>query len=128
MSHYDSSELHMHNLFDAITEALLTGQDEMVEYLIDQSEVSRAKAEELLDVIDGLRASLSSQEPSVQFVRQLKADLTGERAGLVTRIRFLPGRVQIAAGLALVAGFALILRRRFSSDDGESVDIPALLQ
>jgi hypothetical protein len=35
---------------------------------------------------------------------------------VITRIRYLPPRVQIAAGVALLAGFALLLRRRALSD------------
>jgi hypothetical protein len=46
-------------------------------------------------------------------VRRLHQDLIGgESSNVLVRVRKLPPRVQLAAGLALMAGFVFLSRRR----------------
>jgi hypothetical protein len=60
---------------------------------------------------------LAGVQPSRRFVRRLKQDLvTPEDYNVLTRVRRLPPRVQIAAGIALIAGFMLLSRRRLVHD------------
>jgi hypothetical protein len=68
-----------------------------------------------------LRQSLTPVQPSPRFVRQLRADLMGNRQrNMLVRVRRLPPRVQIAAGIALVAGFMILSRRRVQTTSAPS--------
>jgi hypothetical protein len=126
MSHHDSSETQMQELLNSVTDALLYGRGD-VDRIIDQGRVPRSRVEDLVELVYSLNMALVSQQPSDRFVKRLKQDLIGQRTGLVNRFRFLPARVQIATGLALVAGFVLLTRRRLTpAEDG--AEIPVLQQ
>ena len=56
-------------------------------------------------------------EPSQRFVQRLHQDLIStEGVNVLVRVRRLPPRVQLAAGIALVAGFIVLSRRRTGSE------------
>jgi type VI protein secretion system component VasF len=107
-----NSETHLQDLLSAVTDALLAG-DRNLDAIISRYQVSRPQVEALVTIIRRLHVTLVGAQPSQQFVRRLKYDLMGEPApNVITRIRRLPPRVQIAAGIALLAGFMLLQRRR----------------
>ncbi|RMG82233.1 MAG: hypothetical protein D6712_14990 [Chloroflexi bacterium] len=111
-----SRDEHLQNLLSAVTDALIAG-DEDVEAIVEQYEVPRQDVDNLVRLVRRLHVTLVGQEPSKRFVRRLKQDLMGTPGwGVVTRVRRLPARVQIAAAIALVAGFMLLTRRRLVED------------
>jgi hypothetical protein len=107
-----NSDTHLQDLVSAVTDALLAG-DRNIDAIISRYPVSRAQVNGLVNIIRGLHVTLVGAQPSQQFVTRLRQDLMGEPVpSVITRIRRLPPRVQIAAGIALLAGFMLIQRRR----------------
>ncbi len=112
-----ATEYHLDNLFAAVTDALLADPNADLDTIIAQYAVPRANVDSLLGVIRRLHLTLVGAQPSRRFVRRLKNDLMGDaQRGVMTRIRYLPARVQIAAGIALVAGFMLLTRRHLLDD------------
>ena len=66
-----------------------------------------------MELIDTLYHTLTPVDPSPQFVRRLRQDLMGtDTSNVLVKVRRLPPRVQIAAGLALMAGVFILSRRR----------------
>jgi hypothetical protein len=107
-----NSETHLQDLLSAVTDALLAG-DRNIDPIIARYQVSRTQVKALVTIIRRLHVTLVGAQPSQQFVNRLKQDLIGEpEPNVIGRIRRLPPRVQIAAGIALLAGFMLIQRRR----------------
>lgn len=112
MSNSSLSDAQIENLLSAVTDALLAEEND-VEAIIDQYRVSRDDMNSLISVIRKLHVVLVGVQPSRRFVRRLKQDLVGvDNRNVISRVRHLPPRVQIAAGVALVAGFMLLSRRR----------------
>ncbi|MGQ9887184.1 MAG: hypothetical protein ACUVSX_01725 [Aggregatilineales bacterium] len=96
----------------ALTDALLAGNADPGA-LAAQHNVPRAQAESYARIISALQAALVPVQPSRRFVRLLRQNLIGpESTSVVASVRRLPPRVRLAAGLALLAGFALIVLRR----------------
>jgi hypothetical protein len=126
MSQYELTETEMQNLLDAITEALIEGRE--LEPVLAQYNVSYQEISSLVEIIGDLHTTLATQQPSDRFIRSVKYDLMGRQRGIVARVRFLPGRIQIAAGLALVAGFALLAHRRIAGDGQNRTEFPVLQQ
>lgn len=107
----------MEDLFDEITAALLTEQYN-IDHIIEKYNVPKGNVNNFVGLIHSLRDTLTVQTPSEHFVKDLKRELLNQKNdGLFERLRYLPARVQIAAGLTLVAGFLLISRRRVLGDD-----------
>lgn len=105
-------DANMDDLLSALTDALLAGDDD-VNAIVNQYNVPRSNVNTFLGLIRRLHLSLTGVQPSQKFVTTLKQDLlNGEKRGLVSRVRYLPARVQIAAGVVAVAGFMLLSRRR----------------
>lgn len=95
----------------ALTDALLAGSADPGA-LAAQYSMPRAQAESYARTISALQAALVPVQPSRRFVRLLRQDLIGpENTSVVASVRSLPPRVRLAAGLALLAGFALIVLR-----------------
>ena len=117
----------LQNLLDAMTEAILNEEQDL-ESIVHRYAVPRADVEGLFNVVKRLHIVLVGVRPSRRFAQRLRQDLMGQhQRNVINRLRYLPPRVQIAAGIALVAGFMLISRRRFSaSDSAEVTEIPAL--
>ena len=116
-----SSDVKMQNLVNDVTDALLAG--ESVDSARRKHDVSRADSDELVALIENIHRSMEKVEPSLEFAKDLKAELLGEqRTGVVGRIRKLPARVQYAAVVAIIGGFLLILQRMFFGDHESAQD------
>jgi hypothetical protein len=71
-------------------------------------------------MIRRVHVALAGVQPSPRFVNRLRQDLIGQPPrGMLARVRYLPPRVQIAAGVVAVMGFMLITRRRLIGDAAE---------
>lgn len=123
-----ATELQLQDLFSAVTDALLADDTADIDTVIAQYSVPRAEVDSLVGIIRRLHLTLVGAQPSRRFVRRLRHDLVGvSNRDVVARIRYLPARVQIAAGIALVAGFMLLTRRRMLEDiKHENTEAPAL--
>lgn len=108
-----TTETNMQHLLAAVTDALIADEYADIETLAAQYDVPRKDINSLLHLIRRLRGTLHIVEPNPAFARRLKHELLGKKqVGILWRIRRLPARVQVAAGLALMGGFMLLLRRR----------------
>jgi len=105
-----SSEVKTQDLLDAITVALQ--HDDDIEKVISKSSVPREDIDGLVDVIQSLNTTLTPVQPSAKFADRLHDELMGARPGMVKRVRQMPARVHIAAILAVIIGFVLIVYRR----------------
>ncbi len=101
----------------AVTDALHSGKgnlDSLVEHYA--TSINTDEANQLLSLIQRLYAVLVPVKPSRRFSARLKQDLMGQpERTMIERIRYLPPRVQIAAGVAVVAGLMILARRRVAS-------------
>ncbi len=131
MASMDSSELNLENLLSAVTDALLAEQSD-INAIIRRYDVKRANVDSFVAVIRRMHVVMVRQEPSEKFVRRLKQDLVGRNQGMVARVRYLPARVQLAAGVALLAGSGvmLLIRRRVPllGESEDRAEIPLLQQ
>ena len=113
----------LENLLSAVTDALLVSDDNL-DAVIAQYDVSPDTVTRLVNLIRRLHVTFVGVQPSQRYVQRLKKDLIGVPGkGVLARVRYLPPRVQIAAGIAVLAGFMLISRRRMIDDAREA---PAL--
>jgi hypothetical protein len=114
------SDKEKENLLAAVTDALLKEGDD-IDAILSRHQVSRSEYEGVIKVLTRLHVVLVGVRPSRIFVQRLKQDLIGTpQRGFVAQLRHLPARVQIAAGVALVAGFMLLTRRRLVMDQQEA--------
>lgn len=106
------SDVQLQNLLALLTDELLTADCD-VNMLAQRHQISSDEVRGLLEVVRQINESLVPVQPSERFVRRLQQDLLGgESSNVLVRVRKLPPRVQLAAGLALMAGFVLLSRRR----------------
>lgn len=111
----NQSNTPIENLISALTEAIMAEEGD-IDRIISRYDVSRADVEGFVKIIRRLHTTLVGVRPSRRFVYRLKQDLMGQpHWGVIARIRYLPPRVQIAAGIALIAGFMLLSRRRLAT-------------
>ena len=120
----------LENLLSAVTDALLADERANLDQIVNRYAVPRHEVEGLVGLVRKLHVTLVGVQPSRRFVNRLHNDLVGaHRVNIVNRVRYLPPRVQIAAGIALVAGFMLITRRRLIDDARrDAQEVPALQQ
>jgi hypothetical protein len=112
MPNSELSDVQVQNLLAAVTDALLE-DDSTLDELIAQHQVTSVSAQGLLRLVNRLYQVFIPVQPSPRFVRRLRQDLMGQQnSNVLVQVRRLPPRVQIAAGLALVAGFVILSRRR----------------
>lgn len=112
MSNPNLSDVQLQNLLTALTDDLLAENGD-VNTLAERYQISSAEAHSLLELIDHMNQTFVPVQPSERFVRRLQQDLMGgESSNVLVRVRKLPPRVQLAAGLALMAGFVFLSRRR----------------
>jgi len=112
-----ANDLELQNLLSAVTDAMLADKNGDIDKIIGRYAVPRTEVDSLIGVIHRLHFTLVGAQPSRRFVHRLKTDLMGAPdRNVVARIRYLPPRVQIAAGIALVAGFMLLSRRLMIDD------------
>ncbi len=115
-----TSDVRMQDLLDCVTKALQQGDD--VETFVQHASLPHDDVDALVGIISGLEASLIPVQPRAEFADQLRAELMNSRLGMVKRVRQMPAQVHIAAILALIAGFGLILSRRiFGSESGQDI-------
>lgn len=130
MSHSEYSDDTMRDLLDAITNAMLDERDGDIEKQIRQSGMTHRDLDGTVALIERLRDTLVAQQPSEKFIRKLRQDLGGVDYDIASRLRYMPARVHIAAGLTLLAGGLMLITRRRNGDTTENVtgEIPALQQ
>ena len=109
----------LQELLMAHADALVSGAPDRQAVLAAYDEETRAQAAELLALAERIQDTMSEVAPSEQFVRQLGAQLATAPTvvpsrSLWGRVRHLPPRVQLAAGIGgatLTAGVVLLLSR-----------------
>ncbi|MCA9902286.1 MAG: hypothetical protein KC547_00400 [Anaerolineae bacterium] len=110
-----TNQPYMHDLLAAVTDVMLENGN--IDAVLGRYKVSRQEVSGFIGLIELLHTALTGVKPSRRFAHRLRQDLMGaQRMTVITRIRKLPPRVQIAASIALVAGFMLLARRRLISD------------
>ena len=88
-----------------------------LEGLIREADLAPADEDSGVELIQALHAAFSPLEPRREFADALRSELLGAPQGKLARWRGMPARVHLAAALALMAGFALlIMRRLFGSE------------
>jgi type VI protein secretion system component VasF len=118
----------LQNLLDALTEAIIDDEQNL-DLIVSRYSVPRAEIEGLIKLVRRLHVNLIGVRPSRRFAQRLRQDLMGQpQMNMINRLRYLPPRVQIAAGIALIAGFMLLSRRRFASDDPQDTQEAPVLQ
>ena len=119
------------DLLDILTEAVLGKQDNLDD-IIQQHNIPHDQIEGLVDLVQKLHAVFVNQQPSGNFIKQLKRDLLGQNDQVLAPLRNLRGRAQIAAGAAGLAAFAgvtlMIARRYLGESSSEGTEIPVLQQ
>jgi hypothetical protein len=116
MSQSNLSDVQIQNLLTDLTSALLDENGDL-DALLAQYHVDDHDVQSLVELIGELNNTILPVEPSARFVRRLHQELIGMETGnVLVRVRRLPPRVQLAAGIALVAGFVILSRRRASSE------------
>ena len=122
------SDVQIQNLLTSVTNALLAGEAN-INQLAAQLDDAPAEVRSLMHVIGKLDHAFISVQPSPRFVKRLHDDLTGmDNRNMLVRVRRLPPRVHLAAGLALVAGFVILSRRRAGSDPVQEIQEAAIAQ
>lgn len=106
------SEVRLENLLAAVTDAMLADETDL-DRIFERYAISRSDVQDLLGIIQRLKVTLVGVRPGRRYVARLKHDLVAqsEQRNVIDRWRTLPARVQIAAVLALLAGFVLLSRR-----------------
>ena len=121
------SPTDLQNLLAAVTEAIISDERNL-DAIVTRYAVPRAEVEGLIKIIQRLHVVLVGVRPSRRFAQRLRQDLMGQQLNVITRLRYLPPRVQIAAGVALIAGFMLLSRRRLADIAHEAQEAPILQQ
>ena len=106
-----TQEAEMQDFLSHATTHLLRGGD--LRHAIGAYDVPHDEAMGYARLISRLDTAYQPVRMSARFQRDLKADLLGtplERAW-VARVRYLPARVHLAAMVAVVGGFLLLLQR-----------------
>lgn len=117
-------ENHLEDLLSAVTDALLhedmDNSPETMDAIANRYRVPRGDVEGFTLLIRRIHIVLAGVQPSPRFVNRLRSELVGKPPrGVVARVRYLPPRVQIAAGVVAVMGFMLFTRRRLIGDASE---------
>lgn len=112
----------LQNLLAAVTEAIIHDEQDLDD-IVTRYAVPRADVEGLINVIQKLHIVLVGVRPSRRFAQRLRQELMGQQMNVISRLRYLPPRVQIAAGIVLIGGFMLISRRRFAGDDVQEAPV-----
>jgi hypothetical protein len=109
-----ASQSPLEDLLSAVTDALLL-EDQPIEPIIARYDVDRTQVKTFVTLIERLHRTLTGVQPSPRFVKKLKADLMGsQQRGVLARMRYLPPRVQVAAGFVAMIGFILLAHRRIT--------------
>ncbi len=115
----------LQDLLDAVTEAIIN-EEEGLDQIVTRYDVPRSDVEGLVNLVHRLHVALVGVRPSRRFAQRLRLELMGEqRRGVISRVRYLPPRVQIAGAIVLVGGF-MLLRHRHHSVQADAQEVPAL--
>ena len=91
------------------------------------TEESPGEPQAFTEIIQSLQASLRPLAPDQAFAERLRFDLLDGAPGYVGRLRQMPGRLSVAAILAVIAGFVLfMLRRLFGSEASQEMQEEAV--
>ena len=120
-----SEETTMQNFVSELTDALLNdASSHQVNGIIGRSDVAALEADSWLHLIHRLKQGMLNEQPSEKFVNNLKRNLLGQQNETLTdKLRSLPARVHVAAGVAVVAGFMLITRRKLTVEANDQTDV-----
>ncbi len=118
-----TSDVQLQNTLDAVTNALQNGDQHDMEAMLADSAIDQNAQNEIQDlvaIIQSLHLALTPVQPRPAFADKLQDDLL-ERRGMVmvSRVRQVPPRLRLAALLALIAGFLLLVWRRLLGSDSE---------
>lgn len=121
-----SGQPTLENLLAALTDAIIEDEQDL-DVIVNRYGIPRADVERFIQLIRRLHVVLVGVHPSRRFAHRLRQELLGQpERNVISRVRYLPPRVQIAAMVALVAGFMLLSRRRLASELREAGEAPAL--
>lgn len=109
-----TQSLDLQAFLNAVTDSILA-EEGNVETLVRRYNVPRQDVDGLIRTIRSLHLLLVGVRPSRRFVQRLRHELVGGRVDVVESLRYLPPRVQIAAGVVVLAGFMLLSRRRLAA-------------
>jgi hypothetical protein len=110
-------DTRMEELYAALTDAITNeASEEEINALITAHQIPHSReVSRMVRLIQDLHTTLLGVQPASRFVRELRRDLLAAyEDGLVHRIRRLPARVQLAALLVMIGGFAMLFTRRRS--------------
>lgn len=117
MTQSDKYEVRLKYFMADMTEDVLNGQDADIHGLAIYHDIPVQEAQAYSGLVSRLDSTLVDVQPSAQFKKQLRSELVGEETSTVLqRLRKLPPRLQLAAGIALFAAMALLGRRRFAGE------------
>ena len=117
MSQSDSYDVRVQAYLAALTDAQLEGGRSALQLAV-QYDIPAAEAQQLATLVNRVDAAFEDVAPTAQFRATLRSDLIGEAdaAGMFGQVRSLPPRIQIAAGVALIAAMTLLGRRRLAGE------------
>ena len=102
-------------MLDEITRSMQRNED--VDAHLRRLSLPQEELDGLVKVISQLDATLVEVEPRPEFAGQLRAQLLNDGQGMMRRWRDMPARVHIAAIVAVMAGFLLLLTRKLSGSE-----------
>ncbi|MEL6150450.1 MAG: hypothetical protein AAFU54_25820 [Chloroflexota bacterium] len=117
MTHVDSYDTRVQDFLADLTDAQLNGHADALR-LAARYGIPAADAQALATTVNRLDAALVEVAPSTKFRANLRNELLSESSaeGMIVRVRNLPPRIQIAAGVALIAAMTLLGRRRLADE------------
>lgn len=117
MAHRD--DVRKQDFLIEMTDAVLSGDQDALHQLTLRYDVSADEVIAFDDLIRRLEMAYDEAVvPTAAFKRDLKTELLGSPSPstLLERLRNLPPRLQIAAGIALLAAMTLLGRRRLGAE------------
>lgn len=119
MSTYNPDDTRIQDLFDSITNAILTGQDDLVGELLDAANLPPGALDGISSLIYALTHTLAPQKPDERYLRGLRRDLIGTSPSVFDRVLGVPGRVRLATAFAAGLATLMWVARRRDTDSTE---------
>ncbi len=115
-------DTHFQDLLSAVSDSILADEnDGSIDLIFARYDIARSEIEPFITIIRQLRVSLIGVRPSPRFAQRLRAELIGtSQWGVLGRVRYLPPRVQLMAGVMILASFMLLSRRRLRGEEDAS--------
>lgn len=112
-----SNPTQLEDLLSSMTDALLAYEGSDLDAIAQRYALPPHEIAGYTRLIRQLHAAMPGAQPSSRYVNSLRHDLIGApQPSVVARVRHLPTRVQIAAGIVAVMGFVLLVRRRLTGE------------